>query len=1243
MGKAILKNLKVEKNVGTNNSGGIGLDGNLDENSPIILQNVTFSGNQSNQYAELAVCVGAFVNVGKFICSDCTFDGMEYTDHQPEAVIGLESGTESSTFKNCTIQGYTGMAVTLYAKAEKLVLENSRIVNNTARNKGGYEAVGGIQFSNAGRLILNKTVVTGNRAEGDENKTLTGGIYVDGAFYFNSGAIYGNTTKNKAYGNDLIFRPESKVIAIAASSMEDDKSDIKFDYYIWKGHSGTGDEKGEIDSDYDEEEKSYTATLNIPRHVAAIRDQKYETLAEAVAAAQPDDIITLIAGEDDEYGSGFTSDPVKIEKSVCIDMNGKTVWASGMAPLFQITSEGMLTLEGTGEIQGDIRNEGKADIAGTVTTRVMTHEGESLTLRGTFQKAEVELAKGKTIQAEPDFKAEKMIIRLDEETLEQLNKLASDSEQADIVLIENCKDEEIASKVSFPGLTSYFVSPVLVNGKLVLRKENYEGIFVDGGKGDDANAGSLAAPVKTVEKALELAKENRAESIYVIGVVEVNVDTEWDGKQQKTTLRRYPSYNGNLIQVSGGKLTLKNLTIDGAAKKIQGKACDSLIRVKDGASLTLSEGAVLQNNDVSGKSGFPTGGAVYNAGTLRIEEGSIIQNCTAMLGGGVYCGIQTGKGSNDGPRAMLIMTGGTIRNNTAKAQPDIDENAKKAVSGGGIMLGYRSTMEMSGGVIQNNTSGYNGGGISLGSGNFAFIYGGDASFIPDVGIVKLIMKGGIIEGNSTGHDGGGIFVQSCCEAEISAGKIEDNTCQGGPDVENGLFGGGGIYVNGGKSPYPNGLLKLTNVLIADNVAEASGGGIAACPTSITKIYLQDGGVIYQNKGESGQDIYIAGYGSGVGPEIYISEYMLGGGLYHWKNGLGEEVAVNQIKFTQMPYLNLHLHTDRKNGEADIEKARGMARVFITGNSSQTNGGGIGSNGDVVIGTNPSEKVDIAVKKVWEDGDNAYHTRPDSVKVWLLRNGEAISFVRVQTEIGSDEWPVVRFQNQPKYDENGDEYKYTIREDSDSLMGIYTGRIEANGENSWKLTNTLDYGNLTVSKTVTGKDGETDREFHFRVTLGKDTITGMFGEMTFKKGIAEFTLKHGQSITAKGLPAGTTYTVEEKEANQNGYTTTASGTTGTIPAKETAKVTFTNKKGEDPTDSTDPGTEPHEESETPKQPESPVQPPSQETPSLAEETDGVAVASNGTGDAANPALWMALMAAAAAGIGSILVSQRRKKQ
>ena len=107
------------------------------------------------------------------------------------------------------------------------------------------------------------------------------------------------------------------------------------------------------------------------------------------------------------------------------------------------------------------------------------------------------------------------------------------------------------------------------------------------------------------------------------------------------------------------------------------------------------------------------------------------------------------------------------------------------------------------------------------------------------------------------------------------------------------------------------------------------------------------------------------------------------------------------------------------------------------------------------------------------------------------------------------------------------------------------------------------GNLTVSKAVAGNAGDMDKEFHFTIKLSNAEISGDYGDMTFKDGVAAFLLKNGESKTAIDLPAGITYEVTEAEADQDGYVTTKTGDTGTIKKNETVIAAFINTKNEIP--------------------------------------------------------------------------------
>lgn len=65
-----------------------------------------------------------------------------------------------------------------------------------------------------------------------------------------------------------------------------------------------------------------------------------------------------------------------------------------------------------------------------------------------------------------------------------------------------------------------------------------------------------------------------------------------------------------------------------------------------------------------------------------------------------------------------------------------------------------------------------------------------------------------------------------------------------------------------------------------------------------------------------------------------------------------------------------------------------------------------------------------------------------------------------------------------------------------------------------------------------------KAFSFTVTLDDVLINGQYGDLEFINGVASFTLKHGQSVTAEGIPAGVGYIVAE--GDNEGYTVTSDG-------------------------------------------------------------------------------------------------------
>lgn len=117
-------------------------------------------------------------------------------------------------------------------------------------------------------------------------------------------------------------------------------------------------------------------------------------------------------------------------------------------------------------------------------------------------------------------------------------------------------------------------------------------------------------------------------------------------------------------------------------------------------------------------------------------------------------------------------------------------------------------------------------------------------------------------------------------------------------------------------------------------------------------------------------------------------------------------------------------------------------------------------------------------------------------------------------------------------------------DKDAEVHVLNGKFEKPGA-------------LKISKTAVGGSEDMQKEFSFTLTLSDKKVSGVYGDLEFTNGAAQFTLKHGETKTAVGLPANTQYTVTEN--NADGYFVEASGETGVIMGEHTLDVEFKNTK------------------------------------------------------------------------------------
>ncbi|MYL58506.1 Cna B-type domain-containing protein, partial [Virgibacillus halodenitrificans] len=125
----------------------------------------------------------------------------------------------------------------------------------------------------------------------------------------------------------------------------------------------------------------------------------------------------------------------------------------------------------------------------------------------------------------------------------------------------------------------------------------------------------------------------------------------------------------------------------------------------------------------------------------------------------------------------------------------------------------------------------------------------------------------------------------------------------------------------------------------------------------------------------------------------------------------------------------------------------------------------------------AEKKSIEVTKGWLD-DNS-KDRPTSIIVYLKQNGELFDTVQLKAE---DDWTYV-FNDLEAYDENGQEYAYTVEEkalegyetkiDGFNITNLRVGKTEVTGTKTWLDDNSPDRPeSITVKLLANGE--ETDK-------------------------------------------------------------------------------------------------------------------------------------------------------------------------
>lgn len=457
--------------------------------------------------------------------------------------------------------------------------------------------------------------------------------------------------------------------------------------------------------------------------------------------------------------------------------------------------------------------------------------------------------------------------------------------------------------------------------------------------------------------------------------------------------------DGGTLNLTGGMITTpKNLADNGHIIFAKGENSNTQVNISGGyiaganlneqhggwggglcvagakATVNMTGGVIAANKAAAGGGIFADRGV-----TLTLSGGVISGNATYANGIG-KCGDDTGNGGYGGgvyTKGADVTIGGSanITNNRVDAHvADPNEYNYGLLGGGGIACTHGGTLTMTGGSVTANYSYEAGGGVYAG-------YHGKG--------ITFDMTGGFISGNmSDNAEGGGLRISSgttgVIEATSASNKVyitNNKTMTGGTAGRKGDWGGGGVFVQ------TAGTLNLRAALVTKNEAGGWGGGIGACPTGQTIVTHTNGSAIYSNtdhgenssaggngKNEDSQSKYITDTFKTAGHQDFflvrnkdganktiavVLGKMLGGGSAGWQGTCdGNPITIDPNGGAEAKYM----FGLQANPSPDaVNKAQAAATTIISGNYSYTHGGGIMTNGDLIVGEVTSLDVYPAIK------------------------------------------------------------------------------------------------------------------------------------------------------------------------------------------------------------------------------------------------------------------------------------------
>jgi len=350
-------------------------------------------------------------------------------------------------------------------------------------------------------------------------------------------------------------------------------------------------------------------------------------------------------------------------------------------------------------------------------------------------------------------------------------------------------------------------------------------LYVTENGSDENGCGSSTNPVRTIQKAIELADE--ADTIFVSEGI----------------------YNGP-INFLGKNIIIKGE--DNETTLIDGQGETICVEISTGEDST----ATLENFTITNGASNTVGGGIYcSNSSIKLKNLIIRNNSTNANGGGIFIDNSS----------FVKLENVLVDSNTAYT------------NGGGIAISDNSTLNIINSNIARNSTNINGGGIAISDNSTLNIINssitGNSTNINGGGIVILGNSNSTIEscyvgGNITVGNGGGVAIAYNSTANIIGSNIHANS------AHTGAGNGGGVAILYSSS------INIIDSDIIDNFSQNDGGGIILFDHSTGTI--ENSNIATNHSNNNGGGVLIFDYSTGTIENTTITSNTAlnsGGGIY----------------------------------------------------------------------------------------------------------------------------------------------------------------------------------------------------------------------------------------------------------------------------------------------------------------------------------------------------------------------------